>query len=250
MSSSLGPVNMAILAGDIVQYAVSDSDFRWILETRALAGIPHWYEIAGNHDQRNIANYFKYIRKPLYYTVTAGNLVVILLSDEVNSSPQEVSDHAFQWWETWVAGNQDKTIITVTHAQIPESGLMFSSIYRSRVLGSERFTAVLKKYRVDLWLSGHTTSPELGDFNENTVKELNGTLFINISSIRREPGMSVRSRIIYLAEKSDEMIIKFRDHDKKKFITGHEKRLRLRAPFRGPAGAPKIHFPPGTIIPE
>lgn len=250
IKENIRPVNAAIVAGDIVQYAESDEDFRWILETRGIASVPYWYEIAGNHDERNIANYFKYMKKPLYYTVAAGNLLIILLSDEVNSSPSEISDHAFHWWEKWVMENQDKTIITVTHAQLPESGLMFSSIYRSKVLGSERFTEVLKKYRVDLWLSGHTTSPAIDSFNDNSVKELNNTLFINISSIRREPGMSVRSRIIYLSENSDEMIIKFRDHDKKKFIDGNERRIKLRAPFSGRGGTPKIYYPGGTIIPE
>ncbi len=247
---NLPPVDMALLAGDIIQRRKdAEDDYRWFIKIRRSASIPYWFEIAGNHDARSFAHYFRFIRKPLYYSVYAGNLLIICLSDEVNNSPTEISEEAFQWWKDEVIKNQNRmNIITVTHAALPESGLLFSGIYRSKILGSKRFTGVLKKYRVDLWLSGHTSSPPGMGYNENFVKELNNTLFINISGIRKELGMNVCSRILFFKEKSNEMIIKMRDHNKRKFIKEREIRLKMLFPFRFASRKPLTKIPQGIIL--
>ncbi len=246
---NLQPVDMGIMAGDIVQYSDSDNDFMWILETRKMAAVPYWYEITGNHDARNIANFFKYMKKPLYYSVIWGNVIIIFLADEINSSPTEISDHSFRFWEECVTKNQDKTVITITHAQIPESGLVFSSIHRSKILDSGRFVNVLKKYRVDLWLSGHTTLPPFGEYQRSRPGDMNNTLFVNISGIRRDLG-NVRSCFLFFEKGKGELIVRFRDHDRKKFIEGKEEKIVLRAPFNPGEARPVMVMPEGVIIPE
>ncbi len=238
----------AILAGDIVQRKEdSPDDFKWFLKTREEAGIRYWYEIAGNHDARSLGEYFTYIKKPYYYSVEIGNIRIILLSDEVNNSPTVISDEAFNWWRKEVTGNQDKNIITVTHAALPQSGLAFTGIYRSQILDSKRFTEVLKKYRVDLWLSGHTTTPYIRGFNERYVPELNNTLFINLSAIRREVTTSVSSRLFVFKKNSRELVIRMRDHDKREFKSGLELKYKLRHPFQMKDPAPRIIYPPGLV---
>ncbi len=241
-------LDAAICAGDIVQRKKdSVDDFRWFLETRKMAAVPHWYEIVGNHDARSLAEYFTFIKKPYFYSVEIGNIRIILLSDEVNNSPTVISDEAFNWWKKEVIENQDKNIITVTHAALPESKLAFSGLYRSQILDSGRFVRVLKKYRVDLWLSGHTTTPHIRGFNEVSVPELNNILFINLSSIRREMGISVSSRLLVFKKNSRELVIKMRNHDKREFSDGFEMKLKLRHPFRMKNRAPRIIYPPGLV---
>lgn len=238
----------AICGGDIIQRKKdSFDDFRWFLKTRKITGISRWFEIAGNHDTRSLSDYFTFIKKPYFYSVEIGNILIILLSDEVNNSPTVISDEAFKWWEKEVIENQNKNIITVTHAALPESKLPFTGIYRSQVLNSGRFVRVMKKYNVDIWLSGHTTIPHLRGYNEKYAPELNNTLFINLSAIRREMGISVSSRFLVFRKNSKELVIKMRDHDKREFDGSLEIKFKLRYPFRIETRVPRIIYPPGLV---
>lgn len=247
IKSNIDNINLVILAGDIVQRRKSTSDYRWFLSQRNKLNIPYWYEIVGNHDARNFANYFKYIKKPLYYHVTIGNLIILFMSDEINNSPTVISDHTFNWWKKLVINNQDKIIITVTHAFLEQSELMGYRFYRSNILKSERFAKVLKKYYVDLWLAGHTSAPSSLGYNKSQIKELNNTLFLNISSIRREYGLNVESRFLLFENNSDQLIIKMRDHDNKEFVDSREIKLKLRTPFKLKNNKPEIIYPQGMI---
>jgi predicted phosphodiesterase len=241
-------LDAAICAGDIVQRKKdSMEDYNWFLNTRKKTGIRHWYEIVGNHDARSLSEYFTFIKKPYFYSVEIGNIRIILLSDEVNNSPTVISREAFNWWKKEVIENQDKNIITVTHAALPESKLAFTCLYRSQILDSKRFIRVLKKYRVDLWFSGHTTTPHIRGYNEKHAPELNNTLFINLSSIRREMGISVSSRLLVLKKNSRDLVIKMRNHDKRKFSSDLEVKFKLRYPFSMKNRAPRIIYPPGLV---
>jgi hypothetical protein len=250
VKNNFPPVSMAIVAGDIVQGEKSKNTFLWYLEVRKKVNIPYWYEIAGNHDARNFANYFHYVRKPLCYAVKQGNVAIIFLSDEVNSSPTEISDTTFEWWKKLVTENQDKTIITVTHAYLKKSALFGHSFYRSNILKSERFVRVLKQSRVDLWLAGHTSAPDIGSNKMNVLKELHNIMFLNISSIRSDMGIDVSSRLIIFEQGSDIMTIKTRNHEEKKFPKDRVYRIKLRAPFKNTTSKPEILVPKGMLIPE
>ena len=225
--------DMAIVAGDIVHSRInSEEDFKWYLETKKLAGVDYWFEIAGNHDMKDYENYQKYIKKPLHYSVTAGNMLMLFMSDEDRFPPQYISDETFNWWKKQVIENQDKIIVTVTHAYLKHSGLFMAGTVESRtILNSERFEDVLKKYRVDLWLAAHTHIPSFFGFNENRVKEFNNTTFINISRIRRDFNFNPESRVIILKNNSPAMIIKTRDHDSEKYIKRREIIINLPINF-------------------
>lgn len=222
--------DIAIVAGDIVHQKDSAEDFKWFLKTRERAEIKEWYEITGNHDMKDYKNYMKYINKPPYYSVTRGNILMLFMSDENRHPPTFISDEAFRWWKKQVIENQDKIIITITHAYLKHSGLFLADKVESRtILDSERFEDVLRKYRVDLWLSGHTHIPSVFGFNETKIKEFNNTVFINISRIRRDMGFNPESRIIFLKKNSPVMLIKTRDHDEKIYIKNRE--ILINLPF-------------------
>lgn len=222
--------DIAIVAGDIVHQKDSAEDFKWFLKTRERAEIKEWYEITGNHDMKDYKNYMKYINKPPYYSVTRGNILMLFMSDENRHPPTFISDEAFRWWKKQVIENQDKIIITITHAYLKHSGLFLADKVESRtILDSERFEDVLRKYRVDLWLSGHTHIPSVFGFNETKIKEFNNTVFINVSRIRRDMGFNPESRIIFLKKNSPVMLIKTRDHDEKIYIKNRE--ILINLPF-------------------
>jgi len=234
--------DMAIVAGDIVHSRLnSEDDFKWYLKTKELAGIDYWFEIAGNHDMKDYENYKKYINKPLHYSVTVGNMLILFMSDEDRFPPQYISEETFNWWKKQVIGNQDKIIVTVTHAYLKHSGLFMADKVESRtILNSERFEDVLKKYRVDLWLAAHTHIPSFFGFNENRVKEFNNTTFINISRIRRDMHFNPESRVIILKNNSPVMIIKTRDHDSEKYIQRREIVINLPKNFVFHSKKPKF----------
>ena len=225
--------DMAIVGGDIFHNEkLAETTLSWFIKTREGAGIEYWLEIAGNHDMKDYEAYKKYLKKPLYYSVQVGNLLILFMSDEDRFPSTFISDDTFNWWKKKVVENQDKIIITVTHAYLKNSGLFLANKVKSRtILNSERFEDVLKNYRVDLWLAAHTHAPSFLGFNENVVKEFNNTTFINISRIRRDLKCNPESRIIILKNDSPVMIIKTRDHNNEEYISRREIIVNLKRNF-------------------
>jgi len=231
IKNNLPKPDIAIVAGDIVHDKNASADFEWFLKTREKAGIAKWFEITGNHDMKDYKSYKKYIGKPRFYSYSQGNILFLFMSDEDRHPPTKISDEAFRWWKKQVIENQDKIIITTTHGYLKHSGLFLADSVESRtILNSERFEEVLKQYRVDLWLSGHTHIPSTFGFNEHREEKFNNTVFINISRIRRDFGFNPESRIIVLKKNSDIMIIKTRDHHKKEYIKNRE--ITIQLPIR------------------
>ncbi len=223
---------MAIVAGDIVQHKESDEDFEWFVGLRTQAHIQYWYEIAGNHEWKNITGYQKYIGKPLQYTVRFGNVIFILMSNERGRPPTYLSDETFNWWKNIVIANQDKTIITVTHAPLKNSKLLGSFSSKHNIINSERFEKVLKQYHVDIWISGHIHTPVWLKQNSRFAPEFGNILFINVCGIRKDPTMGIESRIFFFQEGSKKVLIRLRDHESESFKSSYDINFTLRHPFK------------------
>jgi hypothetical protein len=208
-------IDLAIVAGDILQ-EVSEEGFDWYIRTINLSYIKEWYEIMGNHDLNPDDGklYRKKIREDFHYAIQKGNILFIFMSDEVKSSATDISDVTFDWWRDLVVNNQDKIIVTVTHAPLEGSKIPFSTLSRRQITDSKRFTDVLKKYRVDIWLSAHLHVPEWFPNDINRVKKYNGTVFINVAGIRTEAlGLKQsESRIITFVCGSDKVLVGSRNH--------------------------------------
>ncbi|MGB4270282.1 MAG: metallophosphoesterase [Spirochaetota bacterium] len=223
---------MAIIAGDIIQHRITaDEDFQWFVELRKQANIQYWFEIAGNHEWKDITVYQKYIGKPLQYTVSFGNVLFICLSNERGRPPTYLSDETFNWWKNIVIANQDKTIITVTHAPLRNSKLLGSSSEKHTVINSERFEKVLKKYHVDIWVSGHIHMPVWLNQNTRIAPEFGNMLFINVCGIRKDPTMNIESRMFFFQEGSKKVLIRLRDHESESFKSSYDINFTLRHPF-------------------
>lgn len=233
--SAMKNIDAAICAGDIVQYGKefrAVEDYKWFYSTFKKSGIKKIFEVAGNHDARNIDAYLEATGKPLHYAVRYGNLLIIFLSDEKDSSGTDISDGAFKWWKNLIETNRDRNIITMTHSQLGGSGFFYNMISYRNVQGSERFTEVLAKEKVELWLFGHTHMPSSTGLSKRQIHSLNDTVFMNVSAIREDYLLSsTESRIIILKKGSDEMTVKIRLHRDREFKSCLEQKIKLKSKF-------------------
>lgn len=233
--ASMKNIDGSLCVGDIIQNKTGEDPaeaFDWFYKAYKKTGIKDIYEIAGNHDARNIESYLKATGKPLHYALQYGNLLIILLSDEKNSSGSDISDGAFLWWKNLVETNRDKNIITMTHSHLGGSGFIYNLVSYRNVQGSERFTEVLAKEKVELWLCGHTHIPSFLGLSKRQISSLNDTVFMNIASIREDYIFSdAESRFITLKKGSDEMTVQIRNHRQKKFKGLLEQTIKLKAKF-------------------
>ncbi len=241
---NLPRIDLALIAGDIV-YAKKDADrfYRWFLDTRAKARIPYWFEIAGNHEARDLGAYQRNIGKPLHYAVTVDNILIIMMSDEKRTPQSEISQATFEWWKGLVAANQDKILITVTHACLAGSGLASALFPTMRLASSGRFERALKEHPVDLWISGHNhlTSSIISKFSRPSA--FPHTLFVEVASIHLTALSGIESYIFEFRDGSTDCLVLTRDHQSARFRPFREMTHRLRVPYRKGDGTPEILLP-------
>ncbi len=212
VNDHVAQVDMAVIAGDLMKSRSQDEDFAWFLDTRNRSQVRRWYEIAGNHDVRSEPLFHLYFPRPSHYAVAFGNILLLLLSDELPSSKTEISDEAFTWWRDLVLKNQNRIIITVSHGQLKNSGLLGSSLASRQIEGSERFEKVLREARVAVWASGHTHLPQGLPGTMSIKEDLGGTCFVNVSAIDTGSIMHSQSRFFFFQEGSDTLLIRSRNH--------------------------------------
>lgn len=213
-------IDMALFAGDIVQKSKFEEIFNWYLVTRAKAPVKEWFDIAGNHEWRAINLYRKIINKNLYYSIERGNLLILMISNEKKGRKTFISEETFQWWADNVKKNQDKIIITVTHGALPGSGLAASKLDRLSIDKPERFQEILKKYRMDIWISGHSHFPSWLPGTVKTNEKLGGTTFVDNGAIRDDFMTTIESRFIIFREGDNSALLRTRDHNSGSFNSG------------------------------
>ncbi len=226
-------IDLAVVAGDLVNRP-SRARYEWYLATRGSSYIEHWYEIAGNHDIKSDdgALYRKLVQTRMHYSFAVEGLLFIMMSDEVPGAPTDISDETFRWWKRLVEENQDKIIVVVTHAPLEGSRIPLSQVGRRQIRDSERFRRVLRSKRVDLWLNGHNHVPHWFPYDVSRVDELGGTVFVNVSAIRKEFMKHSESRILEFRCGSGQVVIRSRDHTEERFNDRLERRYDLSKPLR------------------
>lgn len=234
IAANIGYVDIAITAGDIVEKKDSAELYRSYLETRKKVSAGGWFEIAGNHECKDIETYKNIINRHLYYSVKAGNILILFMSNSEKGPVTVIPDEIFNWWKNRVISNQDKIIITVTHGSLKNSGLFQSKlgIKRQFIKDSKRFEKVLKKYRVDLWISGHSHLPGYLPYTDYRNDSLGGTVFIDNGAIREDFMAGIESRLLYFYPGTDRLVIRHRDHAAQKFSESLEEEYRLSKIFK------------------
>ena len=240
VSSNVPGVDLAVIAGDLLQSRSTAEDFDWFIKTQENAHIPDWFELAGNHDVRNHVLFQKYFPRPAHYAVSIGNVLILLLSDETPSSGTNISGPAFEWWKNQVLAHPDRIILTVTHAPLRHSGLFTSVVANRRIQDSRPFEEVLKKARVTLWASGHSHLPQ-GFYRTSYVNpKLGGTCFVNVSAIRDAAFKDSQSRFLIFTEGSQTLWIRSRNHTTGRFDPRLDIALTLDRPFHEDENGPRI----------
>ena len=236
VSSNIDIINIAITAGDIVEKKKSAEIYKGYLKTRQILKNASWFTIAGNHEAKDITAYQNLITPDLHYSVKAGNILIIFLSNSEKGQMTVIPDRVIEWWKRKVIENQDKIIITVTHASLENSGLLQSrlGLKRQFIKNSKLFEDILKKYTVDLWISGHSHFPGFLPYTIYKNDKLNGTVFIDNGAIREDTISGMESRILYLYPESNKIIIRHRDHKSKTFSNMNEKEYKHSKKFSIP----------------
>jgi predicted phosphodiesterase len=226
-------IDIAITAGDIVEKKNSADLYKSYLETRKKVKTGGWFEIAGNHECKDIKTYKKLINPHLHYSVRAGNILILLMSNSEKGQRTVIPDKIFNWWKDKVITNQDKIIITVTHGSLKNSGLLQSKmgLKRQFIKNSKRFEKILNKYKVDIWLSGHSHFPGYLPYTDYKNDQLGGTVFIDNGAIREDFMSGIESRLLYFHPGTDRLIVRHRDHADGKFTDSREKEYRLSKIF-------------------
>lgn len=234
------PIDVGLICGDLLKSGSKDEDYKWFLDTREQSKVRYWYELAGNHDVRSKKYFQKYFPIPEYYGVLIGNILILVLSDTSVESHSVISDEAFFWWRDQVITNQDKILITLSHAQLSESGLAGSSLESRTIKRSQRFEEVLRKYRVAIWASGHTHLPPTMSGTVAMRKPLGNTLFVNVSPIREELLIDSHSRFFYFYVDSNILWIRSRNHKQKVFVEGLDFPIILKKKFQWDGSSPRL----------
>jgi len=238
MAAAYNRLDIGLVPGDIV-YAKKEATFYYqaFLETRKKLKTPCWLEIAGNHEARHLEAFKKNIGKPLHYASRYGNILFIMMSDEKRTPMQEISDDTFQWWKSLVINNQDKIIITVTHACLKQSGLLSSAFPTMRIARSDRFAEVLKEYHVDIWISGHSHLPVYFNGKVNRPFRYRDTLFLEVAAIRKDIISGIESWILELEHGSRKVRVAARNHGQGKETWNMTFTHKLRLPYNKTTGS-------------
>lgn len=221
-------IQMAFVAGDIVNFP-EGGVFDWYLSERSKSYIRNWREIAGNHDMKDGGALYREKIGEFHQTYVYGNIVFVFLSDEEGNKATTIEGDTFEWWKKTLENNRGKIIVVITHAPLEGSSIMFSGLKDRQILRSERFSEVLKKEKVDLWLSGHLHLPHFFPRTITRKKNLGGTTFVHISSIRPElAGLkNSESRLLAFYCGTKKASIFSRNHEKEKWQNLRAKHIEL-----------------------
>jgi predicted phosphodiesterase len=145
-----------------------------------------WYEIIGNHDYKGVQAglYQKLVSNDESYCIEDGNLFWMFISAERSWSRGIINEDKQKWMEKHLKANQDKNIIVCSHQTVANTVRLTNPKEKydmGRILTPIDWVAKLhKKYRIDVWLSGHEHGSKR---DKDLIKKVGKTTFINIASV-------------------------------------------------------------------
>jgi 3',5'-cyclic AMP phosphodiesterase CpdA len=209
--STLGPVDYALVLGDIAHYGTPE-DFQKYLSLREQSAIAQWYELAGNHDlySGGITNYCELINPDKSYMVLDGNLVWFLLSDEEVSTEGEIGENTCTWLKKMISQNQDKIIIVCSH-QCVYGTVRDSTVSDRHLYPKERIEDILNTLRVDIWLCGHQ---HFYPYSHEDIFTNDTTTFLNVASMSHAYSSTMSQSFFLEIERGrKEITAYYRSHD-------------------------------------
>lgn len=213
--TSLGPISYALVLGDIAQNGMVH-EFQKYRAIREHSSIPKWYELIGNHEYFNwdIASYYSIVCPYTSYVVCDGNVLWIMLSDELEGPEGNISDKTFVWLIDQLSQNQDKIIIVCTH-QCVYSTVRDSTEGTMYIFPKEMIAEILSRFRIDLWLCGHQ---HYYPYASQDIFTDGKTTFINVSSLHHAYNTQMSNSVIIDLNQNTQQITAYRrSHDHQAF---------------------------------
>lgn len=203
-----------------------------------------WYEIVGNHDWKGVeaGHYAKLVRPERSYCLEDGNLLWILISAERAWSRGIISGKKQAWMEKIIGANQDKNIIVCSHQTVANT-VRYTNPKGKYDIGRilqpvDWIRKLLRKYRIDAWLSGHEHRSRR---DHNMIRRVGHTTFINIASVSHVYNTKAsHSFMMTLSPGAREIKARCREHDTQRFL---QQRFSTTIPMRfplKPAGKEKM----------
>ena len=239
-------VAYAVCLGDMThQYAAEG--LRNYAQVRDASHLGRWYQLAGNHDYGAVASglYAKYVKMPLRSIVLDGSTAWLLVSTQSGASAGLISEE----WADWLATNiqrlqADRNIVVCTHHLVYDT-VVYSTQGSRYLHPKERVAELLKRVRVDLWLCGHAHSrprtPECATTRGRTT-------FVNVASVSHAYATHMaNSCLLEIVNGSREALIRCRDHDRRRYLAGHDVRVTFPHPWKlGQPSDPLPEVAPAT----
>jgi len=223
------PVDYALFLGDMTARYEAE-EFRKYVRLRDGSGIRWWYEIAGNHDFHGTetGDYQRIIRAPLRYTMVDGNTAFIFFSAERGRAAGLLGEETAAWLADRLARHQGRNVVVCAH-QAVHNTVARSDDFERYLHPHEVVADLLSRYRVDLWLSGHTHSrPRL----VADAAVMDGTTHINVASVSHVYNTEAsNSFLLEMTPGSRVMRARCREHDAGRWRREFEVKARFPFPF-------------------
>lgn len=151
-------VNTIFVLGDLVGTPADNEYDNYLAQRAAATNITSWYQLSGNHD--SITSFLTKLGYTYHYnTVTIGNVVFILMGNDVAGMNGSLSADARTFLNDTMSANQTKNIFIMSH-----QGRYNTTRQTSRtggclgynIAGADLVEAIIGKYKWDAWFCGHS----------------------------------------------------------------------------------------------
>lgn len=226
---AIGPISYGLMLGDVSQHGDRASVEKYVA-LRNAGPVPHWFELAGNHDHNNsgIAHFEALVRSTAPHLFLDGNIAWIFLSDEKSSRQGEITPETLKWLSQTLGELDGKNVIVCSHQLVADT-VRHSDEDSYCLFPKEKVVDLLQRFPVDLWLCGHEHH---GPYSRACCSRKGNTTFLNIASMSRlyNTGAS-ESFVLELADGARELVARRRNHETASYVPAFEFRIPLRHPI-------------------
>jgi hypothetical protein len=240
---NVDPVDWVLMVGDASHHAGREEELKRYAAIRDASKMGPWFEIAGNHDHRGLAEgrWGRIIGRPPRYVIRDGNTVFVCVSVEQGNSRGDLSGRTLGWLRDRVRENQAGNVVVVTHQAAPDT--VYDSDRWSRIITAKEFVGdLLANHRVDLWLCGHIHG---GGRTDRHAVSRGRTQFLNVASMSHAYGSGASHSFTFdIRAGGRTLVARCRHHDSESWLDRHELHVRLPLPWQ-PGERPTIE--PDTV---
>jgi len=236
-------IDYALALGDITDHAGAEEEIKTYVKVRAAAGLPAWYELAGNHDFGAIpaGHWARYVRKPRNYTLLDGNAAWLLISARQGKSEGRINRATGEWLKREAHRHRDKNVIVCTHQAVYRT-VDGSGGGETYIMHRGYVRSIIAKVRIDLWLCGHIHG---GRRNRRYVARGERTTYVNVASLNHAYGTrAANAYVLEMPQGARTMIARCRDHDRGAYLPDQEVRIEMPHPWK--FGARPVLIPAGA----